>query len=223
MLLVGKDLLQITQPKSLQEPKEKEKDKDMDKDIDNNNSKENKTTEASSRTAALPLTMKKAGVRGGPLRRHEEHGEQRGHDTKISKIFQLAVTTLSFLAFGGYLLTLIITSARRASMNNMTMTPANVIVFSVSIFANHLAKLFLLYKQHIPLRTIKDKITVSIVSHKLAKNQNLQKVGKYQRPKRSSPFYLDPSENDFDTDRLYNGMIMLSKGYVLYHNGKLGF
>lgn len=85
----------------------------------------------SSRTFSLPLPvalpLKRADKK--PVRRYGEHYEEKGKDTKISRIFQLAVTALSFLAFGGYLLTLIITAIRRSSGN---MGNGNVIVLSVS-------------------------------------------------------------------------------------------
>ncbi|XP_023289813.1 uncharacterized protein LOC105698683 isoform X2 [Orussus abietinus] len=120
-------------------------------------------TVSSNLPAALPL--KRLGQK--PLRRYEHQDHEKGHDSKISKIFQLAVTTLSFLAFGGYLLTLIITAIRQNANNGN----GNVIVLS-----------------------------------------SLQKY----RPKRS--IFLNPADNDFDTDRLYQGMVMLSRGYALYHN-----
>ncbi|KAG7197298.1 hypothetical protein KM043_018419 [Ampulex compressa] len=121
-------------------------------------------------TLPVALPLKRSNKK--PMRRYEEHYEEKGKDTKISKIFQLAVTSLSFLAFGGYLLTLIISAIRRnSSMNNN----GNVIVLS-----------------------------------------NLQNLQKYKRPKRSAVF-LDPMENNFNTDRLYEGMIMLSRSYASYN------
>ncbi|KAK2582481.1 hypothetical protein KPH14_004785 [Odynerus spinipes] len=121
-------------------------------------------------TLPIALPLKRNGKI--PIRRHGgDHYDEKGKDTKISKIFQLAVTALSFLAFGGYLLTLIITSIRR---NSGTTGNGNVIVFS-----------------------------------------NLQNLQKYSRPKRNL-LILDPMENDFDTDRLYQGMIMLSRGFARY-------
>ncbi|XP_015182354.1 PREDICTED: uncharacterized protein LOC107069499 [Polistes dominula] len=99
-------------------------------------------------------------------KRRGDHYEEKGKDTKISKIFQLAVTALSFLAFGGYLLTLIITAIRR---NSNAANTGNVIVLS-----------------------------------------NLQTSQNNQRFKRNLLIY-DPVENHFQTDKLYHGMIMLSR------------
>ncbi|XP_011707014.1 PREDICTED: uncharacterized protein LOC105462182 [Wasmannia auropunctata] len=136
---------------------------------------ENKDIDMSSRTLpltqpmALSMALKKNNRK--PIRRHEEHDDEKGMDTKISKIFQLAVTALSFLAFGGYLLTLIITSIRRNNGNGN----GNVLVFS-----------------------------------------NLQNLQKLNRPKRNI-LILDPMENNFETDKLYEGMIMLSRSYALYN------
>lgn len=74
---------------------------------------------------ALPL--KRMSARKS-IRRHEDYWAEKGKDTKISKIFQLTVTALSFLAFGGYLMTLTIMAIRR---NQNNVAPGNVIVFSV--------------------------------------------------------------------------------------------
>ncbi|XP_076284598.1 uncharacterized protein LOC143211058 isoform X2 [Lasioglossum baleicum] len=136
--------------------------------------------EASSRTLSVSLPMalplkryaKKHNER--PLRRYGEHYEEKGKgDTKISKIFQLAVTALSFLAFGGYLLTLIIMAIRRNSGGGNN---GNVIVLS-----------------------------------------NLQGLQSYIRPKRS---IFDPAENNFEIEKLYQGMIMLSRSYAMYETKK---
>ncbi|XP_063976099.1 uncharacterized protein LOC135161991 [Diachasmimorpha longicaudata] len=79
------------------------------------------------RTAlALPMVSSSRGIDYKSIRRHGDWDE-KGKDSKISKIFQLAITTLSFLAFGGYLLTLIITAIRRT---NPATNGTNFIVFS---------------------------------------------------------------------------------------------
>ncbi|KAF7382758.1 uncharacterized protein V1477_018897 [Vespula maculifrons] len=124
--------------------------------------------------STLPIALPLKRNNKLPIRRYgSDYYEEKGKDTKISKIFQLAVTALSFLAFGGYLLTLIITAIRRNS--NSTGT-GNVIVFS-----------------------------------------NLQNLQKYQRPKRNL-LVLDPTENNFQTDKLYQGMIMLSRTYARFEH-----
>ncbi|XP_043251707.1 uncharacterized protein LOC122396973 [Colletes gigas] len=132
------------------------------------------SVEASSRTLSLslPMALPLKGANKKPMRRYEEHYEEKGKDTKISKIFQLAVTALSFLAFGGYLMTLIITAIRRNSNNGNN---GNVIVLS-----------------------------------------NLQGLQPYNRPKRNVLIY-DPAENDFEIEKLYQGMIMLSRSYAMYN------
>ncbi|XP_015439490.1 PREDICTED: uncharacterized protein LOC107194385 [Dufourea novaeangliae] len=140
---------------------------------------DDEASEISSRALSLSLPMafplkrniKKNNER--PMRRYGEHYEEKGKDTKISQIFQLAVTALSFLAFGGYLLTLIITAIRRNSGN---MNNGNVIV--------------------------------------LSSLQGLQQS--YNRPKRNV-FVFDPAENDFEIEKLYQGMIMLSRSYAMYN------
>ncbi|EFN65815.1 hypothetical protein EAG_04640 [Camponotus floridanus] len=126
----------------------------------------------SSLTMPMALPLKRSSKK--PMRRYEEHYDEKGKESKISKIFQSAVTALSFLAFGGYLLTLIITAIRRNMANN-TNTNGNVVVFS-----------------------------------------NLQNLQKLSRPKRNVLIF-DPMENNFETDKLYEGMIMLSRSYALYN------
>jgi uncharacterized protein YqhQ len=91
---------------------------------------EGRTISAVSLPVALPLRR----MDNKSIRRYEDW-DDKGKDSKISKIFQLTVTALSFLAFGGYLLTLIITAIRRTQN---TTTPASLIVFSVKQFLHFL-------------------------------------------------------------------------------------
>lgn len=44
----------------------------------------------------------------------------------------------------------------------------------------------------------------------------MQNLHKFARPKRNI-FFLDPAENEFDTEKMYKGMVMLSRGYAFYH------
>jgi len=76
----------------------------------------------------LPMALPLRKSSRKPTRRYEDHYDDKGKDTKISKIFQLTITTLSFLAFGGYLLTLIIMAIRR---NSNGTNGNSVVVFSV--------------------------------------------------------------------------------------------
>ncbi|XP_028981784.1 uncharacterized protein LOC114841085 [Diachasma alloeum] len=119
---------------------------------------------------ALPMVSSSRGINNKSIRRHGDW-EEKGKDSKISQIFQLAITTLSFLAFGGYLLTLIITTIQR---NTTAANGTNFIVLS-----------------------------------------NLQNLSKYQRPKRNTVI-IDTMLNDSAIDQFYQGMIMLSEGYVTY-------
>ncbi|XP_029036214.1 uncharacterized protein LOC114872786 [Osmia bicornis bicornis] len=130
--------------------------------------------EASSRTlsVSLPVAQPLKRMNKKSIRRYEDHYDEKGKDSKISKIFQLSVTALSFLAFGGYLLTLIITTIRQ---NSGTNGNGNVIVLS-----------------------------------------NLQGLQNYNRPRRNVRI-LDPAENEFEMEKLYRGMIMLSRTYAAYN------
>lgn len=58
------------------------------------------------------------------IKRSEEQ-----NDMQVSKIFQITITALSLLAFGGYLITFVITAVRKNS--NAKYSSASVIVLSV--------------------------------------------------------------------------------------------
>ncbi|XP_029669381.1 uncharacterized protein LOC115239157 isoform X1 [Formica exsecta] len=137
---------------------------------ENENAREDVSSRRLSLTMPMALPLRRSNKK--PTRRYEEHYDEKGKESKVSKIFQVAITALSFLAFGGYLLTLIITAVRR----NMTNNPnGNVVVLS-----------------------------------------NLQGLQKFNRPRRNILIF-DPMENNFETDKLYEGMIMLSRSYALYN------
>lgn len=61
-------------------------------------------------------------MKGPPIKRGDYEEEIHKHDgnTKISNIFSMSVTTLAFLAFGGYLLCLIVQAVKNKQMYNMT-------------------------------------------------------------------------------------------------------
>ncbi|XP_076763310.1 uncharacterized protein LOC143430777 [Xylocopa sonorina] len=122
---------------------------------------------------SLPVAQPLKRIGKKPLRRYEDHYEEKGKESKISKIFQLSVTALSFLAFGGYLLTLVITAIRQNAANTGN---GNVIV--------------------------------------LSNLQGLQGLQSYNRPKRSAQI-LDSTTDEFEIEKLYRGMILLSRSYAM--------
>ncbi|XP_046431213.1 uncharacterized protein LOC124184973 [Neodiprion fabricii] len=141
--------------------------------IDQDQSQEDNVTlqtDSERSSSILPVALPLTRPHSKSVRRHDDYWQDGwSKNSKISKFFQLAITALSFFAFGGYLLTLIITAIRR---NAAVAQQGNVIFL-----------------------------------------QGLQTAVK--RPKRSA--FQDPMENDFNTERLYEGMIMLSEGYALYN------
>lgn len=160
--------------------------------------------EISSRTfsLSLPVAQPLKRTNGKPMRRYEDHYEEKGKDTKISKIFQLSVTALSFLAFGGYLLCLIITGIRQGNTGN-----GNVIVLSVSEYFHLLDR----YNNKIERRIetfVRDNPKIF---------QNLQGLQAYNRPKRDVPAF-ESLEDNLEIEKLYRGMILLSKYYAMYKN-----
>lgn len=89
-------------------------------------------------TAAEPSYLQSFGaqamaMKGPPIKRgdYEESGIHK-KDTKISNIFSMSVTTLAFLAFGGYLLCLIV-QAVKAKQNNPTPTQPTTFFVSAGI------------------------------------------------------------------------------------------
>lgn len=144
------------------------------------------------------------------MRRYEDHYEEKGKDTKISKIFQLSVTALSFLAFGGYLLCLIITGIRQGNTGN-----GNVIVLSVSEYF-HFYYWTLLGNNKIEIDESKRSFVI-ILEFFPGIFQNLQGLQAYNRPKRDVPAF-ESLENNIEIEKLYRGMILLSKYYAMYKN-----
>lgn len=143
---------------------------------------------------ALPLRRRNS----KPVKRHDDYWQDdKGKGSKISKIFQLAITALSFFAFGGYLLTLIITALKK---NATSTTTGNVIFLQVIILRPWL---------------IDADFFSSVYFHYVCNYTLLQGLQNVRRPKRG--VLNDPMENDFNTERLYRGMIMLSEGYALYN------
>lgn len=71
---------------------------------------------------AQAMAMKSPPIRRGD---YEEHYVKKGDYSKISNIFSMSVTTLAFLAFGGYLLCLIVHAVRAKQMyyNNPAAVP----------------------------------------------------------------------------------------------------
>ncbi|KAJ8945437.1 hypothetical protein NQ318_009893 [Aromia moschata] len=73
---------------------------------------------------ALALQSKKdPKERGGYHTYHhleDHHPSKKGGKTDIQSIFQISVTTLAFLAFGGYLICLLVQAVRGKTNNDMT-------------------------------------------------------------------------------------------------------
>lgn len=95
------------------------------------------TTELDNITSTTPTYLNSFGaqalaIQGPPIRRGdwEESMWKKGSNSKISNIFSMSVTTLAFLAFGGYLLCLIVHAIKQKQMYMpaTTMTPATFFV-----------------------------------------------------------------------------------------------
>lgn len=95
------------------------------------------TTELDNVTSTTPTYLNSFGaqalaIQGPPIRRGdwEESVWKTGSYSKISNIFSMSVTTLAFLAFGGYLLCLIVYAIRQKQMYMpaTTMQPATFFV-----------------------------------------------------------------------------------------------
>ncbi|CAG9854176.1 unnamed protein product [Phyllotreta striolata] len=126
--------------------------------------------------------------RGGGHYYYEDDHEKNSKKNKIQTIFQLSVTSLAFLAFGGYLLCLLI-HAIKGKQNNNVMTNAAMI----KTFATYVAtKIRDVKKKKTPNPRNKRKKNLKLQKRPSASNQKrpnrtANKVNKNQQQKRPRP------------------------------------
>ncbi|XP_045479778.1 uncharacterized protein LOC123684529 [Harmonia axyridis] len=135
--------------------------------------------------------------RGGYEHEHEhEHYEYEEHETKkggkeMKNFFQLAITALAFLAFGGYLLCLIVQAIKSKHMDQMTQ------------MANMQMMAAILRRQIARKRTQRPRKTKPIRNTKNSRRK---------RPKREAGIWPDA-----DPEKMYFALVSLSEAYTNHH------
>ncbi|XP_046968253.1 uncharacterized protein LOC124535897 [Vanessa cardui] len=110
----------------------------IDKLLQLKNSLKDFSTEYDNVTVTTPANVENFGAEAMPLKaplikRMEYEGlYKKGGYSKISNIFSISVTTLAFLAFGGYLLCLIV-QAVKSKQNTIVTTPAPTLFVNAGI------------------------------------------------------------------------------------------
>ncbi|XP_038212852.1 uncharacterized protein LOC119833053 [Zerene cesonia] len=104
------------------------------------NSFKDMTTEYYNTTVTTPSYMETFGaqamaMRAPPIKRadYEDGLHKKEGNSKLSNIFSMTVTTLAFLAFGGYLLCLIVHAMRAKHTTTAVVTPQPTIFVNAGI------------------------------------------------------------------------------------------
>ncbi|CAG4961995.1 unnamed protein product [Colias eurytheme] len=104
------------------------------------NSLKDMTTEYYNTTVTTPSYMENFGaqamaMRAPPIKRadYEDGLYKKEGNSKLSNIFSMSVTTLAFLAFGGYLLCLIVHAMRAKHNTTSVVTPQPTIFVNAGI------------------------------------------------------------------------------------------
>lgn len=155
---------------------------------------------------ALPLQAKQSTNRGsyGPTYGlHEDSSSKKGSGKKsIQSIFQISVTTLAFLAFGGYLLCLIV-QAIKGKQNHYNMMDTNQLMAYIA--------------RPIPVRRRKQPVRRKRPTKRRrpakrpSRNRKTNKKGTYR------PRIKREAWPDVDSDSMYQALTMLAESYTHYH------
>lgn len=141
---------------------------------------------------ALALQSKrKPNDRGGYHYHYEEENSKKSGKKSIQSIFQISVTTLAFLAFGGYLLCLLVQAVKGKNMMMMEMT--TTMAPTAAFFR--------------PTRRRRRRPTRRPVK---LQRPTRQTYGRKPREKRDVWPEADP-------DSMYHVLVHLSEAYARYH------
>ncbi|CAH1160156.1 unnamed protein product [Phaedon cochleariae] len=164
-----------------------------------------KKNSASSPEALALQNQKPMTDRGGNYQYHyeEEYHPKEGKN-KIQSIFQISVTALAFLAFGGYLLCLLIhaiNSKQHYYSNQNATTAQNV----AAIIANRLKR------KNVRPRIRKRPNSNAGINSNINTNFNrYRRDGQHNRTRRGAA-------DDSVTDKMYDALINLAEGFTNYH------
>lgn len=146
--------------------------------------------------------LKDRGSYHQPSYHYDSYEKEDDKSSGIQKIFQISVTTLAFLAFGAYLLCLLIQAVKGKNDNQTQMAQAMATYLKNAIRVSNVRKPQRLSKRR---RQKKPQPNTRRPNNNNIKNNNIK-----IRPKR------EIFENKI-TDDMYYTLIELSEAYTKYH------
>lgn len=160
---------------------------------------------------ALPLKAKQNINRGsyGPptygVQHEDSNSKKSGGKKSIQSIFQISVTTLAFLAFGGYLLCLIV-QAIKGKHNNYNMMDTNQLMAYIARPTRRPVR------RRPPIRRKRPTRRRRKPAKRPSRNRKTNKKGKFGsvRTKREA-------WPNVDSENMYQTLTILAESYVHYH------
>lgn len=153
---------------------------------------------------AMALQAKSSNNRGSAYGVHEDSGDSKKSGKKsVQSIFQLSVTTLAFLAFGGYLLCLIVQAIK--GKQSYEMDAEEVVQYLINRPTRR--------RPVIRRRPVRRR--------KPSRRRTTRRPTRYRRPSRQKkPVKRQRREvwPDADPEKMYHALISLSEAYTHYHS-----
>lgn len=144
---------------------------------------------------------------------HDEHGDHYHEKSKIQSIFQLSVTALAFLSFGGYLLCLIVNAIRskQIAVNNATATQQQILAAIINAQTNRQPIRITRVRRRRPrkpnINNNRNK------ANRIRKSQQKRKPTRHKREIELSSHWPD----NLNTDDMYYALVTISEAYKNYH------
>lgn len=157
---------------------------------------------------ALPLQAKQSTNRGsyGPTYgMHEDSNSKKsGGKKSIQSIFQISVTTLAFLAFGGYLLCLIV-QAIKGKQNYYNMMDTNQLMAYIARPTRRPTR------RRPPIRRKRPTRRKRPSTKRPPRNRKTNKKNKYSNRSKREAW------PNVDSESMYQALTMLAESYTHYH------
>lgn len=152
---------------------------------------------------AMALQSKSSNNRGSTYGVHEDSGDSKKSGKKsVQSIFQLSVTTLAFLAFGGYLVCLIVQAIK--GKQSYEMDAEEVVQYLI----NRPTRRRPVIRRTPPRRK------------RPLRRRTTKRPSRYRRPSRQKkPVRRQRREvwPDADPEKMYRALVSLSEAYTHYH------
>lgn len=164
---------------------------------------------------ALPLKSK-----NDILNRYEHDDYDDHHQnekSKIQSIFQLSVTALAFLSFGGYLLCLIVNAIRskQIAVNNATATQQQILAAIINAQTNRQPIRITRVRRRRPRRPNINNNNNKRKLNRVRKSQ--RKRNQTTRHKRETNLELPQWPDNIHSDDMYYALLTISEAYKNYH------